>query len=299
MQLLKYSIMMLIGAICYGTLSSLIKIGYSNGFNPGELVGSQYVIGWVIIAIVFLFSGSYRVSWKHTGLLLLTGMLAALVGKTYAVSVQELPASIAVVFLFQCIWMGTVIECLLARKWPGKNRMIAIGLVFVGTLLTGAIFGQPFSALSIKGVLFGLLSALIFSIYMFCNARFATKVKTTSRLFYIGTGGMLAAAVTANPVQLVTRIITTDLWQIGILLGLLGVAIPFFLFAIALPKVGVGLGAILSAAELPSAMVTAVLLLGEYVSPQQWFGISLIVVGMLLPDIQHYIKKSRNTMKIA
>ncbi|MDQ7860703.1 hypothetical protein RCO48_05265 [Peribacillus frigoritolerans] len=35
-------------------------------------------------------------------------------------------------------------------------------VLFIGTLLAGAIFGQPLSGLSLKGVLFGLLSALLF-----------------------------------------------------------------------------------------------------------------------------------------
>jgi drug/metabolite transporter (DMT)-like permease len=52
--------------------------------------------------------------------------------------------------------------------------------------------------------------------------------------------------------------------------------------------VGVGLGTILCAAELPSAMVVSVIFLNEQVTSLQWFGMCLIIVGIALPEgIKH------------
>lgn len=293
MNVLKYSIMVLIGAISYGTLSSIIKIGYQHGFSGENLVGSQYVVGWLIVFFIFLASRNYHISFVHGALLVITGVLSATIGMTYAISVSELPASVAVVFLFQSIWMGTVIECVLSRRWPGKNRLIAIGILLLGTMLAGGIFGQSLSSLSLKGVMFGCIAAFVFAIYMYCNSRFATKTVATTRLFYISTGAMLTAMLTAKPSPLIREIATSDLVYFGILLGILGVVIPSLLFAIAMPKVGVGLAAILTAAELPSAMITAIILLGEHVTTIQWLGIILIVIGMILPELQNQLSKRK------
>lgn len=301
MQLLKYSIMVLIGSISYGTLSTMIKIGYDHGHSSGSLVGSQYLIGWLIVAVIFLFSFKFRISWKNAILLMVTGMVSALVGKTYAVSVAELPASIAVVFLFQFTWMGVLIESLINRKWPSTNKLIAIVFLFIGTLLAGAIFGQPLSALSIRGAGFGLLAALLFALYMYCNSRFGVNESSMKRLFFIATGAMLTAVLTTNPATLVSDLVHTDLWKYGVFLGTLGVVIPFFLFAVSMPKVGVGLGTILCAAELPSAMVVSVLLLGENVTSMQWFGMFLIVIGIALPEglkrIPNFSAKSKRVQE--
>ncbi|WP_285768715.1 DMT family transporter [Peribacillus sp. SI8-4] len=284
MQLLKYSLMVLIGSISYGTLSTQMKFGFMDGHSSGELVGSQYLLGWLIISVLFLFSFKYKVPWKSVGLLMVTGMMSTFVGKAYAVSVSELPASIAVVFLFQFTWIGVLLESLLNKRRPDKNKLIAIFVLFIGTLFAGAIFGQPLSALSLKGVSFGLLSALLFALYMYCNSQFAVGESSMKRLFFIATGAMLTAVFTTNPVTLVTNLVQTNLWYYGLMLGILGVLIPFFFFSVSLPKVGVGLGTILCAAELPSAMVVSVIFLNEQVTSLQWFGMGLIIFGIALPE---------------
>ncbi|MHA0855380.1 EamA family transporter [Paenibacillus sp. CMAA1364] len=285
MNLLKYSIFVIIGAISYGTLSTMIKLGFIDGFTSSELVGSQYFIGWVIIAAIFLFSFNYKISWKNAGLLLITGMMTAMVGITYSVTVSELPASIAVVFLFQFTWMGVVIESVLTRQWPSKSKLIAIAFLVVGTLLAGAIFGQSLSSLSVKGVLFGLLAALFFALYLVLTSRVATQETAPKRLFFISTGALLMISLTISPIHLVTQLTETSLWRYGLLLGVFGVVVPFMLFAISMPKIGASLGTILCAAELPSAMVVSVLILGELVTPLQWFGMFLIVLGIMAPEL--------------
>ncbi|OAB46847.1 EamA family transporter [Paenibacillus antarcticus] len=285
MNVLKYSIFAILGAISYGTLSTMVKLGFKDGFSSGELIGSQYLVGWVIIAAIYLFSFNYKISLKNAGQLLFTGLMTALVGITYAVSVSELPASIAVVFLFQFTWIGVVIESIMTRTWPSKSKLVAILLLVIGTLMAGAIFNQSLSSLSLKGVLFGLLAALFFALYMVLSSKVATHEAAPKRLFFISTGAFLTISLTTNPVHLVTQLTETNLWRYGLLLGVLGVVVPFFLFAISMPKIGAGLGTILCAAELPSAMVVSVIFLGELVTPLQWSGMFLIVLGIMAPEI--------------
>ncbi|AOZ91294.1 EamA family transporter [Paenibacillus crassostreae] len=285
MNVLKYSIFVIMGALSYGTLSTMIKLGMVDGFTSGELVGSQYMIGWIVIAAIFLFTFNYRISLKNVGKLLFTGVITASVGITYAVSVSELPASIAVVFFFQFTWMGVLIESVLTRTKPSRNKVVAIILLLMGTLLAGAIFEESLSALSIKGVVFGLLAALLNAINMVLTSKVATQEKAPKRLFFIGTGAFLTVLLTTPTTGMVTQLVETNLWKYGLFLGLFGVVIPFLLFAIGMPKIGAGLGTILCAAELPSAMIMSVWLLNEGVTPLQWIGMILIVIGIIAPEL--------------
>lgn len=299
MNLLKYSIFAILGAISYGTLSTMIKLGYKEGFSSGELIGSQYTVGWVMIAVIYLFSFNYKTSWKNAGQLVITGAMTALVGITYAVSVSELPASIAVVFFFQFTWIGVVIESLMTRTWPSKSKLVAILLLLIGSLCAGAIFEQTLASLSIKGVLFGLLAAFFYALYMVLSSKVATKEAAPKRLFFIGTGALLTVSFTTNPIHIVTQLTETSLWRYGLLLGVLGVVLPFLLFAISMPKLGAGLGTILCAAELPSAMIVSVIFLGEVVTPIQWTGMILIVLGIIAPEIMRRMSfkhQSGNTL---
>ena len=55
--------------------------------------------------------------------------------------------------------------------------------------------------------------------------------------------------------------------------------IPVYLFTIAVPKVGLGMSSILSAFELPIAVMVSVILLSETVTDLQIVGIVIIIIG--------------------
>ena len=86
----------------------------------------------------------------------------SMTGIFYAISVEELPASIAVVLLFQFTWMGVIIEAIANRTFPSRDKIISILILFAGTLFAGGVFeglGQSFST---KGIIFGLLALSLF-----------------------------------------------------------------------------------------------------------------------------------------
>jgi drug/metabolite transporter (DMT)-like permease len=67
----------------------------------------------------------------------------------------------------------------------------------------------------------------------------------------------------------------------GLLLGLLGTALPTVCFNAAIPKIGPGLAALLGSMEIPAAMLFSYALLGESLSWQQGLGVAVILAGIL------------------
>lgn len=65
MQKFKYSLIVLAGGICYGLLSTVIKIGINNGFSIEELIGGQYIFGWLGLFLLVLVFSPYRASKKN------------------------------------------------------------------------------------------------------------------------------------------------------------------------------------------------------------------------------------------
>jgi drug/metabolite transporter (DMT)-like permease len=57
-------------------------------------------------------------------------------------------------------------------------------------------------------------------------------------------------------------------------------------FARGMPQVGAGLGAILGAAELPTATLLATAVLGEQMTALRWTGVLLVLVGVALPELR-------------
>ena len=70
------------------------------------------------------------------------------------------------------------------------------------------------------------------------------------------------------------------LWKYAFFLGLFGVVVPVICFSIGVPKVGTGLGTILGAAELPTAIIASITLVHEVVTFMQWIGIIVILLGI-------------------
>ena len=71
------------------------------------------------------------------------------------------------------------------------------------------------------------------------------------------------------------------------------------LFSIGVPKVGTGLGTILGAAELPTAIIASITLVHEVVTFMQWIGIIFILVGIFTPQLLTARKKGNKIACIA
>ena len=75
------------------------------------------------------------------------------------------------------------------------------------------------------------------------------------------------------------------IWKYAFFLGLFGVVVPVICFSIGVPKVGTGLGTILGAAELPTAIIASITLVHEVVTFMQWIGIIVILLGIFTPQL--------------
>ncbi|MDP7981477.1 EamA family transporter [Bacillus sp. WLY-B-L8] len=285
MKKFKFSLLVLFGACSYGVLSTIFKLGFMNGFSAHELLGGQYVFGWIGLLLLVLLISRHKVSTKQVLSLLAVGTTMSMTGIFYAISVEELPASIAVVLLFQFTWIGVVIEAIANRTFPSREKIISIIILFAGTLFAGGVFegiGQNFST---KGIIFGLLAAVSFSFYIFASGRVATNVPPYTKSFLMTTSATLIVCLIFPPNFLTDGALQAGLWKYAFFLGFFGVVVPVICFSIGVPKVGTGLGTILGAAELPTAIIASITLIHEVVSLLQWLGIVCILLGIFTPQI--------------
>ncbi|NFR88417.1 EamA family transporter, partial [Clostridium botulinum] len=116
MNLLKSSLFVFLGACCYGVLSTLVKLAYNDGFVFKDVVMSQFLFGWLIMLIIMLISSRKTITIKQFVSLALIGISTCATTVFYYLSLESIPASFAVVLLFQFTWIGVLIEHIVDKK---------------------------------------------------------------------------------------------------------------------------------------------------------------------------------------
>lgn len=169
MEKFKYSLLVLFGACSYGILSTIFKLGFINGFSAHQLLGGQYVFGWIGLFLLVLFFSRHKVTKKQFFSLLTVGTTMSMTGIFYAISVEELPASIAVVLLFQFTWIGVIIEAIANRTFPNRDKIISILILFAGTLFAGGVFEGARTKFFYERDYLWTISCSLFFILCFCK----------------------------------------------------------------------------------------------------------------------------------
>ncbi|MBM7703227.1 EamA family transporter [Metabacillus iocasae] len=272
-----------LGACSYGVLSTIVKIAYSQGYVPSEVIGSQIFFGCILLWTLALLFSRKKVAWKQWLPLMAVGVTTCLTSIFYYMSLQTIPASIAIVLLFQFTWMGVLIESVAQKQVPSQSKVISILILAVGTLLAGGVFGTQ-QMLDKIGLMYGLLSAITFALFIFFSGRIGLAVPSITRSAIISTGTLVAACLILPPTFLIDGTLLQGLWLWGLLLGLFGLFIPTLFFSIGVPKIGTGMATILGAAELPTAVLMSSLVLKEFVGVLQWIGVLFIFAGMIYPQ---------------
>lgn len=281
-----YPLLVVIGAASYGVLSTIIKVAIGNGFTAAEAVTSQYFIGFVLAAVLFFSTHKGLPQLKGWKVLVLSGALTAATGSIYAQSLEYLPASLAVVLLFQFTWIGMFLDCLVNRRWLKRIEVISLVILFGGTILAAGIIDADLSGIAWQGWALGIAAAVCFSGFIFINGQKVEGIDTATRLFYVSLFAAGFIAVFQTP-EIVWngRLFGEGLWVYGLLLGLFGIVAPIYLFSLAVPRVGSGLSSILGAMELPVAVMASVIILHEKLTLLQILGIVIILGGMVLPSL--------------
>ncbi|MED3662116.1 DMT family transporter [Ureibacillus sp. FSL K6-8385] len=283
-----YPILILTAAGSYGILSTIIKIAMEVGFTADEAVTSQYLIGFCL-SFLLLFMKKRRFPKfrkKDFITLLFAGIFTGTTGIVYGKSLNYLPASLAVVLLFQFTWIGMLIDCLLRKRWPSRPEAASLVLLFAGTIFASGLVDADLSGIRWQGWFFGFCSAFSFAIFLQINSKSIEGIATIERTFFTSFFALIMISIFLSPEIVWNGILIREgLWKFGLALGFFGTIIPIFLLAIAVPKVGGGLTSILSAMELPVAVFASVIVLHEPFSWLQVIGIVLILTGIALPTI--------------
>lgn len=281
MQKLAASFFILVASISYGSLGIVAKFAYGEGVAPTMLTLFQMLAGLLFFALLkpMRISGFFRLPFRSMLLLSIGGLMSALTAYFYYDSLRLLPASVAIIMLFQFVWIGLVFELLHKKRRPTKAEIASILLCYAGTYMSvgGDIAGIRYD---ITGLLLGFISGATFAAYIFLSSTVCLEEKSDTRAFWIIFSAFASiSALTIGDLKIENIEIAVK-W--GALCGVLGVLLPFYIYAVYSPKIGAGATSLIGSAELPSALILSALILGEELSVLQIAGSILVIFAVFI-----------------
>lgn len=306
--MMKYYLFVLAGACSFGLLSTFVKKAYESGFHVGEVVGSQNLFGVLMIWILVLVTAKsnrggsaetkkYKVKPRQALSLMAVGTTSGLTGIFYYAALQYISASFAIILLFQFTWIGILLEAITERKRPGKDKIFALIILFIGIIMASGYLSGGHEAPSWIGIGLGLLAALTYALFIMFSGKVSSAVAPITRSAIMQSGSLILVMLIYPPHFLFNGSLHEELLPWALLLAFFGVVIPPLFFAIGVPKIGGGLATIMSAAELPTAVIMSFVVLHETVNGMQWTGVIITMLGIALPELMKF-RKRRSQMGV-
>lgn len=289
MDKLKGILFVAFGAASYGLLATMVKVANLQGLSTAMLTFYQYLLGFLVLSLA-----AYHVARKKPPAfqrgdkrsLILFGSSLGFTSSLYYLSIQYVPVSVAIILLMQTIWMGVVVELLISRQKPQALKIIGAVVVLIGTFLAVDAFDN-LDELNLTGVFYGVAAAVSFTVTLTATNRIATHLPNIIRSQYMVLGGVLAVLLFWNFNLISSEIFNPKTFTFGLFLALFGTLIPPIMFNKGFPIIGIGLGSILTAIEIPVSMLSANWLLQEELNAIQWLGVAIIIIAVVIINYRH------------
>lgn len=284
---LRGIILVLIGAASFGFTPIFVKTAFHYGYSLGVLNIVQMLIAFVFLWGLSMIRGLSLRGISKSNLLKVMGIgtSVGLTGVFYYGAMQFLPASLAIILLFQFVWIGMIYEWVFTKQKPSKVHYISLVVTLSGVVLASEIIGGKVFDFPLHGLFLGLLSGFSYASFIFFSGQVATSTHPIVRSSLMATGALILVLLVF--IQDIPTIPLTDgrLWGIGAGIALVGGVLPPLFFSGGAPLISGRLANVLSSVELPVAIVSAMIILSETVTLLQWLGIFLIIAAIFFQEL--------------
>lgn len=293
----------LLSAMAFGLAGPLAKPLLETGWSPASIVAVRIGGAFLVLLLpCLLLLRRYGRPTGRQGLRMVAyGVTAmALAQLCYFSAVQYVSVGIALLLEFQAPVLLIGWHWARTRVRPELRRFVGAGLAIVGLIFVLDVFrGVSIHPL---GVLWGLGAAVCLSSYFILADEKTTEAPVPPLLMTtVGTGvgalliivvgrlGVLPMTAGVAPVKITEAELP---WWLPALLLILITAVAAYLTGIvAVRRLGSSIASFVALAEVIFAVIFAVVLLGEQLSPAQLIGGALVIAG--IATVQG-IRRSRN-----
>ncbi len=244
-----------------------------------EITLLRSILAALVIFVMFLWQKkSIRLALtKDYGIVILLGVLLALHWVTYFYAMQISSVAVGVIALYTFPVMTVFLEPLFHGKQAHIKDVVSALSVLFGIYLLVPEFSVNNE--TTQGILWGVLSALFFSLRNIIQGHFFIGYSARHSLFY----QTLVSFVVLLPFSFaVIPEVTTRQWGQLLILGVFFTALPHTLFAFSLLNLKTKTVSLVACVQVVYASVFAALLLGE------WVEFSTVAGGLIVVSAAMY-----------
>ncbi len=253
-----------------------------------------FVVLTLLICLGVLRPGLIRVKQHHLSFLILYGLMLAVFNALWTLSVAENGASIATVLVYSSAAFTAVLGWGLLDEKLSWMKFLAVCLTITGSALVAGVFDQVNIRPILPGVLAGVLSGLLYSIYSLMGRTAAMRGLNpwTTLLYTFGFAALFLIGINLLPVphvpgsasQLDEMLWLADAWSgwfVLILLAAGPTVAGFGLYNVSLSLLPSSVANLIMTLEPVFTTAIAYILLGERLLNTQIIGSLLIMVGVV------------------
>jgi drug/metabolite transporter (DMT)-like permease len=273
-------ILVAVSALGFGTLGIFGKLAQRAAISLPTLLGLRFMIAALVL---WLLAGVRRDRlWpgrRRTAGLAIMGLLYVGQASAFFGSLRTVPAAITSILLYVYPAIVVVLARIVFGETLRRLRLLALFVATVGVVLV--VDPRPAGHLDLGGVLLGLTSALVYSIYIIAGGSLLRGAAPLVATAYIAT--------VAGVVFLVAGAFTGQLqgfqpigWAVIAGISVIPTVIAATAFVAGLGAVGPTRAAIVSTLEPVTTVALAAIVLGEALTPARIAGGVFVLVAALL-----------------
>ena len=262
----------------FGSVPVLAKLAFALGADPASLLAVRYVAAAALLWLLVLRAGRPRPRRRDVvaGLALGVAVFGPQAG-TFFLALERLDASLATLLAFTYPTLLVVADVVIRRAPLSRRRLVACLVAALG--LAAVVLGNASGTFEPLGVALALTTAVLYAAYLLVGEELGHRLDILTLSAAVATGAAVEfVAWTAATGSLAFSDYDTDAVAWAVLLVVGCTALPVHLQLIGANRLGASAAAIIATLEPIVALLLAMLLLGERLSPIQALG-ALAVVG--------------------
>lgn len=273
-------IQIVLSGLMFSFIGLVGKIAFERGILSMELLGYRFVFSVVILFIyMMLFNrGLLKTSFKN---ILLFGALGiggySMMAIMFFFALESISSSLTVLLLYTYPIIVALIGHFFLKERISKQKAIYFVLALIGLVML--VFGEV-EVRQMQGLVFGLLSAVFYSLYIVLSKVYIKETPAFTAIFYV----QLASAILAVGLSFTSFdryfSVIKDSYGLILFFALVSTLGAMVLFMAGLKKIKSWEASILSLAEPLFGVLLSVFFLGDQLSVLKVSGGILVLISL-------------------